>query len=143
MSFDQGCHIGRLSGKSRRPDASGIPSVRMNIRVGRPLADGTSGRPVGRPSGRHLVDGHRTTCRPPLHPADGMADGHPTASHPLRPSVGWRMAAPSAGRPPEAVHQGPSAQSKLWRPITIDLEVRLRCVIPFWSVQVMLYNIGY
>jgi hypothetical protein len=60
--------------------------------------DGTSGRSVGRPSKRHLVDGHRTACRPPLHPADGMADSHPTASRLLRPSVGWRTAAPSAGR---------------------------------------------
>jgi hypothetical protein len=32
---------------------------------------------------------------------------------------------------------------KLWSPITIDPEVRLRRVIPFWNVQVMLYNIGY
>jgi hypothetical protein len=103
-----------------------------------------------------------------------MADGHSTAGRPLRPSVGWRTAASSAGRgggrpggrpggplclgrppwavrhgpsfrsrPPEAVRQGPSAQSKLWRPITIDLEVRFRRLIPFWNVQVMLYNMGY
>jgi hypothetical protein len=32
---------------------------------------------------------------------------------------------------------------KLWSPITIDPEVRFRRVIPFWNVQVMLYNIGY
>jgi hypothetical protein len=32
---------------------------------------------------------------------------------------------------------------KLWSPITIDLEVRFRRVIPFWNVKVMLYNIGY
>jgi hypothetical protein len=32
---------------------------------------------------------------------------------------------------------------KLWSPITIDPQVRLRRVIPFWNVQVMLYNIGY
>jgi hypothetical protein len=32
---------------------------------------------------------------------------------------------------------------KLWSPITIDPEVRLRRVIPFWNVQMMLYNIGY
>jgi hypothetical protein len=68
--------------------------VRTNVQVDRPPADGTSERPVGRPSGRHLVDGHRTTCRPPLHPADG----HPIASRPLRLSVAWRTAAPSAGR---------------------------------------------
>jgi hypothetical protein len=42
------------------------------------------------------------------------------------------------GRPP-----GPSTQPKFWSPITIDLEVRFRRVIPFWNVQVMLYNIGY
>jgi hypothetical protein len=42
------------------------------------------------------------------------------------------------GRPP-----GPSAKPKLWSPIIIDLEVRFRRVIPFWNVQVMLYNIGY
>jgi hypothetical protein len=119
-----------------RRRSSGRPSVRTNVRVGRPPADGMSGQPVGRPSGRHLVDGHQTTCHPPLHPADGMADGHPTAGRPLRSSVGWWTAAPSAGRgggrpggplrlgrPPWAVLQGLSAQSKLWRPITIDLEV--------------------
>jgi hypothetical protein len=32
---------------------------------------------------------------------------------------------------------------KVWSPITIDSQVRLRRVIPFWNVQVMLYNIGY
>jgi hypothetical protein len=32
---------------------------------------------------------------------------------------------------------------KLWSPITIDPQVRFRRVIPFWNVQVMLYNIGY
>jgi hypothetical protein len=32
---------------------------------------------------------------------------------------------------------------KLWSPITIDPEVRLRHVIPFWNVQMMLYNKGY
>jgi hypothetical protein len=57
-----------------------------------------SGRPVGRPSGQHLVDGHRTACRTPLHPVDGIADGHPTAGRPLRPSVGWQTALPFAGR---------------------------------------------
>jgi hypothetical protein len=88
----------KITSEGRRPDESRRPSVRTNVRVGRPPADGTSGRPVGRPSGQHLVDGHRTACRPPLHPADGMADGHPTASRPLRPSVGWQTAAPSAGR---------------------------------------------
>jgi hypothetical protein len=90
-----------------------------------------------------------------------MADGHPTAGRPLRPSVGWRMAAPSAGRgggqpaggrpggplrlgrPPGAVRHRPFAQPKLWSPITIDLEVRFKRVIPFWNVQVMLYNMGY
>jgi hypothetical protein len=32
---------------------------------------------------------------------------------------------------------------KLWSPITIDPQVRFRRVIPFWNVQVMLYNIDY
>jgi hypothetical protein len=32
---------------------------------------------------------------------------------------------------------------KLWSPITIDPQLRFRLVIPFWNVQVMLYNIGY
>jgi hypothetical protein len=32
---------------------------------------------------------------------------------------------------------------KLWSPITIDPQVRFRCVISFWNVQVKLYNIGY
>jgi hypothetical protein len=99
------------------------PIVRTNVRVGRPPVDGTSGRPVGRPSGQHLVDGHRTACRPPLHPADGMADSHPTASRPLRTSVGWRTAAPADGRADGladgladpsawAVRQGPSARGR-------------------------------
>jgi hypothetical protein len=95
-----------------------------------------------------------------------MADSHPTAGRPLRPLVGWRTAVPSAGRgggwparrtawrtprprpsargrPLEAVRHRPSAQPKLWSPITIDLEVRFKRVIPFWNVQVMLYNMGY
>jgi hypothetical protein len=37
----------------------------------------------------------------------------------------------------------PSSKPKFWSPITIDLEVGFRRVIPFWNVQVMLYNIGY
>jgi hypothetical protein len=53
----------------------------------------------------------------------------------LRPSVEWRTAAPprpsARGRPPGAILQGPSAQPKLWSPITIDLEVRFMRVIPF------------
>jgi hypothetical protein len=32
---------------------------------------------------------------------------------------------------------------KLWSPIIIDPQVRLKRVIAFWNVQVMLYNIGY
>jgi hypothetical protein len=32
---------------------------------------------------------------------------------------------------------------KLWSPITIAPQVRFRRVIPFWTVQVMLYNIGH
>jgi hypothetical protein len=74
------------------------------------------------------TDVRRTACRPPLYLADGMAYSHPTAGRPLRPSVGWRMAAPSAGRgggrpggrpggplrlgrPPKAVRHGPSARA--------------------------------
>jgi hypothetical protein len=134
------------------------PDVHVSVRR-------TSGR-VRQPHGR-----------PPLYPADGMADGHPTAGwhavrhptrrtawrtatqplvarsdrrldggRPLRPPVGVAvgLADPSArGRPPGAVRQRPSAQPKLWSPITIDLEVRFKRVIPFWNVQVMLYNMGY
>jgi hypothetical protein len=31
---------------------------------------------------------------------------------------------------------------KLWSPITTDPQLRFRRVIPFWNVQVMLYNIN-
>jgi hypothetical protein len=94
-----------------------------------------------------------------------MADGHPTAGRPLRPSARWRTAALFAGRGggrpaggrwggrpgeplrlgrlPGAVLQGLSAQPKLWSPITIDLEVQIKRVIPFWNVQMKLYNMGY
>jgi hypothetical protein len=150
--------VRRTSGRIRQPHGrppDGMPSATL-----------PGGRHGGRPSDR------RTACRPPPHPADGMADGHPTAGRPLRPSAGWRTAALSAGRgggrpaggrpggplrlgcppgavrqgpssrgrPPGAVHQrpsatgrppGPSAQPKLWSPITIDLEVRFKRVIPF------------
>jgi hypothetical protein len=100
--------------------------------------------------------------------ADGMADGHPTTGRPSNhwspaPTVGWmadghyvrrsgwrsagraggRAGPVRLGRPPGAVRQRPSAQPKLWSPITIDLEVRFKRVIPFWNVQVMLYNMGY
>jgi hypothetical protein len=60
-----------------------------------------------------------------------------------RPAIGRPGKPLRLGRPPGAILQGPSAQPKLWSPITIDLEVRFRRVIPFWNVQVMLYNIGY
>jgi hypothetical protein len=32
---------------------------------------------------------------------------------------------------------------KLWSPITIDPQLWFMRVIPFWNVQVMLYNIDY
>jgi hypothetical protein len=62
------------------------------------------------------------------------------------PDVCWmrmrtcQMSADPCGRP---LPLEPPAQPKLWSPITIDLEVRFRRVIPFWNVQVMLYNICY
>jgi hypothetical protein len=140
---------------------------------------------AGRPDASdNPTDVHRTACRPPLYPADGMADGHPTAGrhavrHPTRRTA-WRTATqplvarsdrrldggvrrtatPSAGRgggrpaggrpggrlggplrlgrPPGAVRPAKTLES-----ITIDLEVRFKRVIPFWNVQVMLYNMGY
>jgi hypothetical protein len=138
-------HIG---GQNQGCHASGRPRQRPQDVRTCPTTPRTS-------TGRHAV--HHSTWRTAIQPPDG----HPTAGRPLRPSVGWRTAAPSAGRgggrpaggrpggplrlgrPPGAVLQGPSAQSKLWSPIIVDLEVRLRRVIPFWNVQVMLYTIGY
>jgi hypothetical protein len=111
MRPDVHVSVRRTSGRVRQPHGrppDGMPSATL-----------PGGRHGGRPSDR------RTACRPPPHPADGMADGHPTTSRPLRPSA-------------RAVHLAKTLES-----ITIDLEVRIKRVIPFWNVQVMLYNMGY
>jgi hypothetical protein len=116
----------------------------------------------GRPDGsNNPTDVRRTACHPPLHPTVSFSRQHggwPTDRRSPTPTVGWkadgrsirRSAWRSAGRadgladPSARAHlPWPSAQPKLWSPITIDLEVRFRRVIPFWNVQVMLYNIGY
>jgi hypothetical protein len=98
-SQNQGCH------------ASGRPRQRpQDVRTRLTTPRTSAGRHGGRPSDR------RTACRPPPHPADGMADGHPTAGRPLRPSAGWRTAAPSAGRgggrPGGPLRQGPSSRGR-------------------------------
>jgi hypothetical protein len=76
------------------------------------------------PSGRLW----RTAIRLPVARLDRRLEG----GRPLRPPVGVAdgLVEPSAW----AVRQGPSAQLKLWSPITIDLEVRFKRVIPFWNV---------
>jgi hypothetical protein len=111
------------------------------------------------------VDGHRTAWRTAIRPPVARSDRRLDGGRPRRPQVGVAVGRPGGqpggplrlgrppgavrqgpstrGRPPEAVRQGPSAQSKLWRPITIDLEFRFRRLIPFWNVQVMLYNMSY
>jgi hypothetical protein len=87
--------------------------------------------------GRH---GERPSNRRSPAPTVGwMADGRSVHWSGSRSAGRTPRPGPSArGRPP-----GPSAQPKLWSPITIDLEIRFRRVIPFWNFQVMLYNIGY
>jgi hypothetical protein len=105
----------KITSEGRRPDESRRPSVRTNVRVGRPPADGTSGRPVGRPSGQHLVDGHRTAwrtaIRPPVARSDRRLDGGRPLRPPVRVAVGRPGGRPSGrpggplclGRPPGAI----------------------------------------
>jgi hypothetical protein len=69
MLSGQGCHIGRLLGKSRPKD---VVRARPDERPSRPT---TSGRPIclaDGPGGRHLPDGQ--SC--------GRAHSHPTAKQP-------------------------------------------------------------
>jgi hypothetical protein len=125
--------FGKITSEGRRPDASGRPSVRTNVQVGRPPTDSMSGRPIGRPGGRP-PDG-----MPSATPSGGRHGGRPSDHRSPAPAVGWMvdgrsvrrsgwrsagrldgLADPSAwairqgpssrGRPPEAVRQGPSAR---------------------------------
>jgi hypothetical protein len=110
--------FGKITAEGRRPDASRLPSVRTNVRVGRPPADGTSGRSVGRPSGRHLVDGHRTAWRTAIRPPIARSDRRLDGGRPRHPPVGVAVGRPGGrpsrplrlGRPPGAVRQKPSAR---------------------------------
>jgi hypothetical protein len=105
--------------------------------------------PGGRHGRRHggRPSDHRTAIQPLVARSDRRLDGGRPLRPPVRVAVGWPGGRPGGpvrlGRPPGAVRQRPSAQPKLWSPITIDLEVRFKRVIPFWNVQVMLYNMGY
>jgi hypothetical protein len=128
----QGCHA---SGRQRQR----LQDVRT-----RPTTPRTSaGRPPNRQSPAPTVgwmandrsvrrsgwrSAGQTAWRTP--PPGPSARGHPLGAVRQRPSA--------TGRP-----LGPSAQPKLWSPITIDLKVRFKCVIPFWNVQVMHYIMGY
>jgi hypothetical protein len=132
------------------------------------MADGMAeGMADGHPTaGRHAVrhptrrTAWRTATQPLVAHSDRRLDGGRSLRPPIGVAVGWLadgradgLADPSAwavrqgpsarGRPPGTVRHRPSAQPKLWSPITIDLEVRFRRVIPLWNVQVMLYNMGY
>jgi hypothetical protein len=132
----QGCHIGRLSGKSRpknvvrtRPDvpASGRTSESADRRwtaradsqlVG--LADGTWWTAIGRHAVRHSIrwTAWRTAIRPPVARSDRRLDGGRPRYPPGGVAVsraggrpGGRLGGPlRLGRPPGAVRQGPSAR---------------------------------
>jgi hypothetical protein len=81
--------FGKITSEGRCPDASGRPRVQTNVRVGQPPTDGMSGRPVGRPGGRHLVDGRRTAWRTAIRPPVTRSDRRLDGGRPLRPPVGW------------------------------------------------------
>jgi hypothetical protein len=116
--------VRKTSGRVRQPHGrppDGMPSAT-------PPGERHGGRPPNRSSPARTVapSAGRGGCRPAGRRPGGRPGG------PLR-----------LGRPLGAVLQGPSTQPKLWSPITIDLEVRFKRVIPFLNVQVMLYNMGY
>jgi hypothetical protein len=100
------------------------------------MADGRSVRRSGWWSAGWRTAGRTAWQTPPPGPS---ARGCPPGTVRQGPS--------SRGRPPEAVRHGPSARAvrpaKTLESITIDLEFRFKRVIPFWNVQVMLYNMGY
>jgi hypothetical protein len=95
-----------------------------------------------RTAGRHAVHHptRRTAWRTATQPLVARSDRRLDGGQPLRPPVGVAVGRADGLADPSAwaVRHGPSAQPKLWSPITIDLEVRFKRVIPFWNVQVML-----
>jgi pre-rRNA-processing protein TSR4 len=142
-SLDQGCHIGRLSGKSRPKDvvrtrsnvpASGRTSESADRRrtaradgqlVG--LADGTwtSGRPVGRTSGWTAIGRHggRPSDRQSPAPTVGwMADGRSIRWSGWR-SAGRQTAGRTAWRTPPP---GPSARGRPPRAVRQKPSARVR-----------------
>jgi hypothetical protein len=111
--------FGKITSEGRRPNASKRPSVRTNVRVGRSPADGTSGRPVGRPSDgmpSATPSGERHGGRPydrqsPAPTVGWMADGHAVRRSGWRSAAGGQLGGPlRLGRPPGAVLQKPSAR---------------------------------
>jgi hypothetical protein len=73
--------FGKITSEGHRPDASGCPRVRRNVRVGRPPADGQSiWRTIGAEGPRQMASAEwpvqRQTAQPPYSKTARNIDFH-------------------------------------------------------------------